>query len=195
MPKLRVTVQEARHLFHNFEEDLRKICEEEFQDFEGFSKEQNAEDFKNLWSVVDKEFRGVYETSRYGLEIQDLDEDITNIDVFRGYCEDVDGLEPRDGNLITKISQETQAIQDLLEHNAMYRVSIPAKVEEYFSDRVRAKRKLFDDIQSKRQPRDLGDKLIQAGEVLPPPNSLSDALEALKKRLKSSSAVIASLLG
>lgn len=194
MPKLRVTVQEARHLFHNFEKDLRRICEEEFHEFEGLSREQNADDLESLWSVVDKEFRGIYETARYGLEVVDLDEDITNVEVFRGNCEDVDGLEPQDSKLITKISQETQAIQDLLEHNAMYRVSIPAKVEEYFAERVQAKRKLFDDLTSNQQPRELDGRGSQLHSVLPPPESLSGALEALSERLKHSSAIIASVL-
>ena len=92
--RLRLTIDEARHLFHSMMQDMRRVCADSCTStLNKFMPDSEAHQrFEDIWPRVEDELRKTYELCRFALDVEDL-EDSEDVEVFRGFCEDYDGVD------------------------------------------------------------------------------------------------------
>lgn len=142
--RLRLTIDEARHLFHSMMQDMRRVCADSCTStLNKFMPDSEAQQrFEDIWPRVEDELRKTYELCRFALDVEDL-EDSEDVEVFRGFCEDYDGVDELDFALFDRVSEEVAEINHALEVRAGYRAKIPAKMENLFVQHVQQQRQSF----------------------------------------------------
>lgn len=99
-------------------------------------------DLDDVWAAVEQEMRSVYEMARFSLNVTDLP-DAQNIDMFRGFCEDADGIEPRNEELLYRITRDVTEIHESMGAIAINRVLIPEGLEKEYENYVSKRREYY----------------------------------------------------
>ncbi|GMM49154.1 hypothetical protein DASB73_001120 [Starmerella bacillaris] len=144
MSRLDVSVSQCRELFRTLLEDGKSVFNSVTHSQDGSAALSEA-DQEETWSVVERELRQVWEMARFGLNVFDLD-DMHDIDKFRGFCEDNDGIDPVDEQLLNRLTTYVSEIYDGMSDVSNNRVLIPQGLEDGYEEYVTNRRAYYSEL-------------------------------------------------
>lgn len=150
-PRLELSVDDTKRLFHNLRADVHNVFEEVFEkDYPSTEADEPAKEAfrQESWKVVEDEFRMAYEMSRFGLDIQGLEGYEGNLDIFRLNCEDVNGMDPLDNDLFRELAQQQSDLEHALQNAANYRRDMPKIAMENFHEHVKIMNAYYEKLET-----------------------------------------------
>lgn len=196
--KLNITIEQCRQLYAKLIQDTSDIFNSSVSASET-GIPYSAADIEDTWKIVENEVRNVYEMARFGLNITDL-EDMHNINQFKGFCEDVDGIEPRNDDLLFKITRNITEMDEALGSIASSRALVPETLLEELNSYVNKKRAIYSSFLSganqETEPEISGNDVEIENKIndLPEPEVVLNFVSETSKRLHRSQRILESVI-